>query len=790
MPREKFNLIRDLQKKDKELVGKKKLSLSGQGDFGGFNNTMRLNMNNKHHSQHLTIDNPEFPFFYDGKENVVGAHSSFYTKTKKKYVVYAIVKKYEELLKGRCNNALYFLYCREDDSYTVVERKSVENLTENFGFDYNNEFIDLAQVGDVIPEDTVLTSSTSYDPYGNTSIGVNGRIMYGVHPAVQDDAIVCSKSFAQRMVANNVKSITIPVGRETILLNLYGKNGAYQPLPDIGTVIEKEDVIVASRIMKENRMFSEFRDSSLMTVNAEADQRYFGEGEIIDINVYCNNPDIRRDRSNAQIIQYWNDAKWFYTDIYKVCRKILRSGSKKIDREINRWMRKAMNYLDSQAVWSFNDNVFQNFMVEILIRKKEPIKIGRKIVGRAGNKTVVCKILPDDEMPYLATETYKDEYGVIHPRGPLERVDLITNPLAIINRTIPSVLFEGSVTFIMDRVRKHAATMDSYEDAKELMFDVLRILNPKQTKDLEDIYNGLSEKKKKEFIRDMISIDGDGLLMTNNGMYLRFEAFGEGVILRDAIIEVYDKYADILQPYDVFMPKPKWGRDIYIGKAHIGYQYIMMLKQSGEKGFSVRAAGAISDESLPEKSNANKLAKAPWSSKPIRFGEYETPNFMIITDPADFALITALYRSSIDGRRYMYEAILDDTEEGYHIPDNFTSRTAEILKVYLKSLGVRMEVIDDEDEFIGEPNHETELITYRVGNISIFCTSDEMYYLRKLKKTYHKYIKKHPNEIDDTDEVWDWILDHLPFKKKHLTSKIVDLFRSNMEAFAILEESK
>ena len=48
----------------------------------------------------------------------------------------------------------------------------------------------------------------------------------------------------------------------------------------------------------------------------------------------------------------------------------------------------------------------------------------------------------------------------------------------------------------------------------------------------------------------------------------------------------------------------------------------MLLKQSGEKGFSVRSAGAISDESLPEKSHDNKIGKLWHSEKPIRFGRF------------------------------------------------------------------------------------------------------------------------------------------------------------------------
>ena len=156
---------------------------------------------------------------------------------------------------------------------------------------------------------------------------------------------------------------------------------------------------------------------------------------------------------------------------------------------------------------------------------------------------------------------------------------------------------------------------------------------------------------------------------------------------------------------------------------------------------------------------------------------------MIVTNPEDFALVTALYRSSIDGRRYLYEAILDEDNE-YNIPNSFTSRTAEILQVYLKSLGVRMETIIDDDEYIGEPEHLNETVGYELGNSTIFCTVEEMYYLKKLRKVYKRYLRDNPSSIDDTDEVWAYILEHLPFKKKFLTDNIISLFKDNMEAFS------
>ena len=383
MIREKYNLIQELQRKNEELKGNKKLSLVGQGDFPGGNNVMRAAMNIKHHSQHLAIDDPEFPFLYDGKENVSGENSSYFMEAKKNYEVIAICKKYDEMLKGKSYNALYFLHSPDDDSYKLVERKEIENLTENFGFEYNNDYIDSLEIGEKISKGTVIQKTNSYDATNNTGIGVNGRIVYAVHPAVQDDAIVISESFAKRLVTNNVIKVSIPINEDTILLNLYGKDGKYQGLPNIGDHVTN-GIIAATRTIKESKMFSDMRDASLTNINFQADHPFYGNGEIVDIDVFCNNKNLKKNAVNEQLIRYWNDCKWFYTQVYKTCKSIIKSGSQNIDREIHRWMRLAMNYLDQDELWAFNDDIVSNLLVELTIRTKEPIKVGRKIVGRHG----------------------------------------------------------------------------------------------------------------------------------------------------------------------------------------------------------------------------------------------------------------------------------------------------------------------------------------------------------------------------------------------------------------------
>lgn len=378
--REKYNLINELQKKNADLTERKKLALVGQGDFTGGNNVMRGTMNIKHHTQHLTIMDPEFPFLYDGKENVTGLNSSYIDIADKDYKVIGICKKYTELMKGKPYYSLYFLYNEEYDEYKVCERKEVENLTENFGFTYNNEYLDSLEEGDKISKGTRIFSSTSYDEYNNTGIGVNARLIHAIHPNVQDDATIISESFAKRMMSNNIISITIPLDNDMILLNKYGDEEHYQGLPNIGDNIH-DHILCAVRPIKENRIFSDLRDASLFHINEQLDQVYYGSGEVVDINIYCNRPNMEVNKINKQIVQYYNDAKWFYTQVYKIANKITKSGSKNIDKEIYRWKRLAMNYLDTEAVWAFNDNVFNNIMIEILLRKIEPISIGKKIVG-------------------------------------------------------------------------------------------------------------------------------------------------------------------------------------------------------------------------------------------------------------------------------------------------------------------------------------------------------------------------------------------------------------------------
>jgi hypothetical protein len=92
-------------------------------------------------------------------------------------------------------------------------------------------------------------------------------------------------------------------------------------------------------------------------------------------------------------------------------------------------------------------------------------------------------------------------------------------------------------------------------------------------------------------------------------------------------------------------------------------------------------------------------------------------------------------------------------------------------------------VDEEEDVLIAEPEDFEEIHEYEISDAVVFCTKNEMYYLRKLAKIYKRYIKDNPGWIDDWDDVLEYLMDNLPFKKKYLTDEIIQIFHDNLEAF-------
>ncbi|KAJ4732512.1 DNA-directed RNA polymerase subunit beta [Rhynchospora pubera] len=124
-------------------------------------------------------------------------------------------------------------------------------------------------------------------------------------------------------------------------------------------------------------------------------------------------------------------------------------------------------------------------MISVYILQKRKIKVGDKVAGRHGNKGIISKILPRQDMPYLQDGT---------------PVDMVFNPLGVPSRMNVGQLFECSLGLAGDLLKKHyriAPFDERYEQeaSRKLVFSELYEAS-KQTKNpwvFEPEYPGKSK---------------------------------------------------------------------------------------------------------------------------------------------------------------------------------------------------------------------------------------------------------------------------------------------------------
>ena len=194
------------------------------------------------------------------------------------------------------------------------------------------------------------------------------------------------------------------------------------------------------------------------------------------------------------------------------------------------------------------------------------------------------------------------------------RVDLRLNLLAIINRTTAGPINEILMTSIAWKARQQMALAPTLEMKEYILFSLLKDLNPTYHDSMYATYQGLSDKKKAEFLADTIM---DGIYMHEKPMYAETYLF-------DRLRNIINKYDWILKD-DIYINK--FGRLIRTQrKEFIGQMYLMKLKQSDRRGYSSRNTGAVDITGLPTRRYKSRSHLEQTSSTAIRFGEYETLN--------------------------------------------------------------------------------------------------------------------------------------------------------------------
>ena len=82
-------------------------------------------------------------------------------------------------------------------------------------------------------------------------------------------------------------------------------------------------------------------------------------------------------------------------------------------------------------------------LVKVYVAKKRRLSIGDKMAGRHGNKGVVAKVVPEEDMPFLEDGT---------------PVDIVLNPLGVPSRMNVGQVFETHLGWAVQKMGMHIAT--------------------------------------------------------------------------------------------------------------------------------------------------------------------------------------------------------------------------------------------------------------------------------------------------------------------------------------------
>ena len=679
-----YNLEKDIQEIQQTLESQDVTLGKGLTQpFRATNSGSRAVMQATQSEQVLSLVNMEAPIVSTGFENRYMQKSSNYIVAESNYIVIDKIYKYP-FNKDSRNKYLVILLDSENNYLDCIERVGFEYITESYGYNIGTSYLDEPIIGDIIPAGSILKSGASTNKYGNWQGGVNLKTIYCAYGPTTEDPVVISESVAKHKLASPLfDEVTIMINDNDILLNLYGSGeniNDYKTFPDIGEEVQNGILCALRREKKTEEALFTQRWDMLKEVMISDEKYPINDGKVIDISVYCNNPEaLRSSIYNQQILKYYNAQKEYARKVVDSVTALSSKGitmSNKL-KKILMECEKICN--DAQHI---NDNkIYNGIIMKINLMRISEMQEGDKITDRYGGKGVVSKILPDELMPHI-----QNSQGIWEP------VDIIYNKCTCVNRLNPGQLFECSVTAygegLIEYIYKHLP-LDNIENINRacgLIYKYIKIISPVEAEHFINSYNNMLEEDKGMFIRSYID---DGCI------YIVTKPITESIDLK-VLKQLKDEFPFIHVQKPAMIPmKDSNGnlRRVVTNNKNItiGKKYIFRLKQIAEEKFSVVSLGATNIRGENTKSKAAKHHKSRFSNTQVRFGEMEFSDLMHMLDVILIDSQLMRISSSPIGRSQHAELLRGNPfVVDVKLNSDAKSRPVEIVNAYLKTIGLKL----------------------------------------------------------------------------------------------------
>lgn len=658
----------------------------GKGLLQPFNDTnsgSRKIMQGIQKEQSIQLCKAETPIIMTGYENKFAYLSSNYVKTDTQYKLIDKIYKYS-------NKYYALLYDVGNKMLHCIERVAYEYRTEIYGINIDNSGLDRINIGETIPKGTTLVRSDSFDEEDNKTDGINLTTVYMALGLTTEDPIVVSESAANRFKSPLFNEIEVVINENDIPLNIYGDDNYYKAFPNIGENIKDSTVCAIRRERKDDEaLYSQSKErlKQLMI----SDTTYISDGEIVDIDVYCNNPDKLEDMYYQQLKEYYEKNINFCINLYKAVDKFMDSHpGVKMSYDLQSIYRKCKD--TANGVPYIKDKVFNNIILKIVTRDNKVLRKGDKITDRYGGKGVISAILPDDKMP------------LYYRNGNWYPVDAIYNSSTIINRLNPGQSFETELTWIGSKLLEAIGTYwypaknedmmsgMSYasrslviNDAEQTVLKYLSLINMDYAADFHRIIMSTPIEMRIEEMDYLVESGNIPVIITpmKNEMTI------------DILKNIYNTFPWIKEEYLYINQKDSNGnirkvrtnRPLVVGK-----KYIYRLKQLAEEKFSAVSLASTNIRGENTKTKANKMHISPIAKTPVRIGGMEASELMQLPE-CQFTVEALMMLSTAPTARRMMRQLLvgDPFDRNIVLDENARSRNVEIANAYLKCLGLKLE---------------------------------------------------------------------------------------------------
>lgn len=670
--------------------------------FNAANSGSRKLMNAVHVTHILEPFNPEAPYIMTGRENKFAQFSSAFQKAKTDYQIIARIDKFSFDVKDKYGLHYWLiLYSPQKDMYEVMERKSYEYVSESYGYLYNNDFIDTLTPGSWIAQNEVIKQSTSYDDAGNRADGHNLLTMYLSDEDTREDAIKISDEVIDLFTSPEIKPVSFMINDNDIPLNLYGDREFYQSFPNIGEEVNGSILCAMRKEKKDQAIYSQSvgRLQEIMM----SDEKFIAEGEVIDINIYCNDPTIlERSHYNAQLKFYYEESIRVAREIVNIVKPLIETN-KRLSPELQKLYAIQRSILDGKKFVNERGKVFTNTMIEIMVMKRNKVREGDKFANRYGGKGCTSTIVPKEEMPIL-------------PDG--RRVQMVLNTSGVPNRENAGQVFEVSVNMrsnqLIHFLREHK-TMD-VKSKFEMILDFLEIVAPK----MYDAYKTLLDS-----ITPNCNFDDDSEDYNNKYMNAvsdaRLEQLMDDILKSECLnicvepitetmdlfkIDELNRRFPFMKQIKPLMPMYDSNNEIRFVESRkemtVGFEYIYRMKQYASEKFSATSLASTNIKNLPTRNSFKKTFKTLHASTPICMGTMET--FDLLHIGPEYVICNLLLNSlSPHGRRLAEELLTGNPYDiDLKLDKDCANRAVEILNAYLMTMGLELKFVKKKKE-IAEP---------------------------------------------------------------------------------------